>query len=148
VRVFAIRMLGEISDPAGVPALLERITRWKGEELREALIAMGKGGDERALPVLLQYLASSEAALQRAAAVGLGALGSPEPVEALAGAVVHGALPVRRAAAEALALIAPAGRERLSALLDADDPTARAVAMEILDEDPAFEVDQEAMQAE
>jgi hypothetical protein len=49
--------------------------------------------------------------------------------------VLKEALPVRLAAAEALAAIDGAGRDNLRALLGAPEPTARAVALEVLDRD-------------
>jgi HEAT repeat protein len=135
VRLFAIRMLGEMSDPGVVPALMEHLPRWKGGEFREALISLGKAGGERVLKTLLGQLECGDGAAKQAAAIGLGALGSPEAVESLVSAVLKEALPVRLAAAEALAAIDGAGRDNLRALLGAPEPTARAVALEVLDRD-------------
>jgi HEAT repeat protein len=139
VRVFAIRMLGEMTDPKVVPAVLARLPGWTGEEFNEALIALGKAGDQRALPALLVQLETGTTEAKRAAAMGLGSLGAPEAVEPLVSAVLKEALPVRLAAAEALATLDGAGRDGLRALLAAPEPTARAVALDVLDREGAVE---------
>ena len=147
VRLFAIRMLGEMTDPGVVPALLARLPHWEGEEFCEALIALGKLGDERALSALLIQLDSGNVRAKRAAAMGLGSLGATEAVAPLVTAVLKEPLAVRLAAAEALVSIDGAGRDGLRALLAAPEPTARAVALDVLDRAGALD-EQEVAVAE
>jgi HEAT repeat protein len=80
--------LGEIGDPAAVPALLQLVARerWTQKSFPERhVLALGRIGDQRARALLLRLLRESQPGTwrERALAVALGDLGEPAAIPAL-----------------------------------------------------------------
>jgi HEAT repeat protein len=133
LRVFAVRMLGELRDPEALPALLERLEGMETASKAESLCALGVIGGESVFPVLVSHLADSNGRIRLAAIEGLGSLGSPLAAPWLRKIILSGDTGIRRAAAEALAQLDGEGRMVLESVAAGDDPVGRAIAEEVLD---------------
>ncbi len=83
VREEAVHALGEIGDPASVPALLERLENPHAHSSLGIIRALGMIGDERALSPLIARLKSKDRHLRAAAARALGEMQGKQAVEAL-----------------------------------------------------------------
>lgn len=76
----AIRALGDIGDPAALPALLEQAT---GPNRLDAFLALGKLKEPRAQAALIAGLADADWRVRMNAAMALGPVGGPEAVAPL-----------------------------------------------------------------
>jgi len=83
VREEAVNALGEIGDPAAVPALLERLENPAAHSTLGIIRALGLIGDERALWPLVARLKSRDRHVRAAAARALGEIQGKRAVEAL-----------------------------------------------------------------
>lgn len=133
LRVFAARMLGELRDPAALPALMDRLPKMDHVMKMEALRSLGKIGDQRVYRVLTRYLADSRAQMRIAAVEALGFLGSPEVVWRLEALLLSDELMVRRSAAAVLARLEGPGKNVLQNLASRKDPLVRSLVEEVLD---------------
>lgn len=83
VREEAVNALGEIGDPASVPALLERLENPEVHSTLGIIRALGLIADERALWPLVACLKSGDRHVRAAAARALGEIQGKQAVEAL-----------------------------------------------------------------
>jgi HEAT repeat protein len=117
-RVCAIQKLGEIKDPAAVPALLHALkdedvsVRWKAAD---ALVSIGK----TAVPALIEALKDKDSEVRREAAAALGKIKDPQAAPALCEALKDENVSVRWKAADALVSI---GKTAVPALKEAMEP--------------------------
>ena len=134
VRQFAIRMLGELRAPEVIGPIYARFASMDEQTTILALNTLGRCGDERVLEVLLANTEGKRTRVRLAAIAGLGHLGSPLAIPTLKREILAPQLSVQRAAAEALAKIPTSGKEALNEIAVSSTGTARALALEALDE--------------
>nr|WP_279342546.1 HEAT repeat domain-containing protein [Geotalea sp. SG265] len=84
VRKFIIDIMGNIGDPAFVPALINALDDPDANARAAAAENLGKIGDERALPELLETLAKNDVLLKFTILEAVGRIGQPVPVSAIA----------------------------------------------------------------
>jgi hypothetical protein len=119
VRKQVTRALGEIGDPAAVPALIAALNDEDGEVRWGAAEALGEIGDPAAVPALIAALRDEERKVRWGAAEALGEIGDPVAVPALTAALSDENQEVRWGAAEALGKIGdPAAVPALIAALN------------------------------
>lgn len=126
VKMFAIRLLGNLSDPGPntAPALTEAFGSGSPGLRREALLAMGRLGDQRSLPAIIEGLAATQPELRLAALDAAGSFLSDCSIEEYLATLCVDPDPVIRA--RSLQLISsasgPASRQCLYNALEDDDP--------------------------
>ncbi|GAB7027978.1 HEAT repeat domain-containing protein [Geotalea toluenoxydans] len=84
VRKFIIDIMGNIGDPAFVPALINALDDPDANARAAAAENLGKIQDVRALPELLEALAKSDVLLKFTILEAVGKIGQPVPVSAIA----------------------------------------------------------------
>jgi HEAT repeat protein len=84
VRKFIIDIMGNIGDPAFVPALINALDDPDANARAAAAENLGKIRDARALPELLESLAKSDVLLKFTILEAVGRIGQPVPVSAIA----------------------------------------------------------------
>jgi len=102
VRVHAARRLGELADPAAVPALIEALGDKLPAVRRQAARSLGRLGDPRAASALIKALGDRDTNVRFYAAGALGRIKAPQAVEPLVRALRDPEWPVRTQAAGAL----------------------------------------------
>lgn len=143
VRIFAIRLLGNLSDPAPntAPALTEAFRNGTSKLRREALLAMGCLGDERSLPAIIEGLASKQPELRLAALDAAGSYASEHAVEEHLAMLCADPDPVIRA--RSLQFIGsasgPASRQCLYDALEDDDLDVCRTVLRCLTDAPGNE---------
>jgi HEAT repeat protein len=133
VRMFAIKMLGELRSTEAIGPLYARFLRMDDPTKQLALVTLGKSGDERTLDLLEISIESEDEGIRCAAIAGLGHLGAPSAVPRLTIMLSDTRLPVQKAAGEALMRILPAGKTALEEVARREEGVPRAVAMHYLD---------------
>ena len=133
VRLFAVRMLGELKEPAALPFLLQRIEKMDIRIRIACLLSLGKIGDRSVYQVLLRDLSHPRPQVRKAAVEALGVLGSPDALQWLEPLMLSDELPVRQAVAAALACLEEPGKSVLQKMAERRDPLVRGLAQEILD---------------
>jgi HEAT repeat protein len=124
--VTAIRVLGEIRDPAAAPVLVRQLEEAADLNMRaRAAAALGTVGGPLASPALRAALGDPAWQVRAQAATSLGALGDRASVPDLSAAIEDREWWVRRNCAEALARLGGPGRDALTALADSPDPFVR-----------------------
>lgn len=133
-RALSASLLGLHGDLPAVAALTAALDTAVPTEVRlAAAAALGRIGAPQAADALARVtVLATDPALRTTAAEALGRIGDPDSVPALAAGMTAADLRVRTACADALASIAPEGRERLR-LLGASAGPAAPVACAALD---------------
>ncbi len=89
VRRSALRALGRIADPAGLPVVIDALKDTDGLTVREAISVCGRIGDACAVEPLLPFLRDADRSLQENCVQALIRIGTPDAIRA-----VREALPV------------------------------------------------------
>ena len=92
---------------------------------------LGRNQHREAVPALCALLTDRDRTVRMVAARSLGRIGSPDAVSALLGSVTNARMP-QQVVAEAMIRLGRPARTRLVAALGAEQPRARAVAVEVL----------------
>ncbi len=133
VRRFAVRMLGELKDPAAFPYLLQHMQKMDVATRIACLFSLGKIGDQRVYHELVRHLSDPHPMVRKATVEALGILGSPDALPWLEALMQSDELPVRRAVAAALACLEEPGRSVLQKMARGNDTLVRSLAEEVLD---------------
>jgi HEAT repeat protein len=125
-RRFAVRMLGEMRDSAGVPALLAATAHPDVSVRKGAVYGLRAIGDRGAAPRIRALVqTATDRGLLKGAIAALGALGDAGDAPRLRPLAMHPDASVRVMAAAALAMLGSAeGEDVLLAALDGGDPLA------------------------
>jgi HEAT repeat protein len=124
VRRSAAKALGEISDPAAVPALVEVLGDSVERVRTNVAQALGEIGDPAAVPTLVEALGDSRWEVRQYTAQALGKIGDSTAVPVLVKVLGDSAWRVRQHAALALGKIGdPAAVPALVGVLDAEAQT-------------------------
>jgi HEAT repeat protein len=110
---------------------LKRLESRRAWRRATAAFALGDMGSSKATPALMERLGDGDPDVRAAVARSLGRLGAVDAVERLVQAFVDGAL-TRSVAGQALLAIGPPAVPRLRVLEEAEDPLARAFAVELV----------------
>ena len=129
VQVAAIKILGEIRDPAATPALVSVVLGEQNLNLRsQAAAALGRLGGPIAEGALLVAIDDAEWQVRAQAAKALGRVGNQLYAHVLARAMPDPQWWVRVNCAEALTRLGPPGIEALEELTEHPDPYVREQA--------------------
>ncbi len=140
IRGEAAAALGEIGDPAAVPALVDAYGEASSEQRRTIIQSLGKIGDETGVTTIMTGLRDAEKRVRVAAAESLKSFNSPDVVNALETALSDENPKVRVEAVKSLSALGNTGDHAaqcavLAALKD-QDPGVRGAAVVALGNQP------------